>query len=143
MSFNMANIKWVWVTAGIVVAMTVAILSSICVVTLYSGYLGFQAQGAPDMDLINEFAASYASPITSVFIILGTFLGGLLAGRKAAVDPVQHGVMVGIITAIASFGMSLSGGLSVWGFVGIILALVGGWLGGRMAARSDSPVPEA
>lgn len=134
MSLNLSNIRWGWVVLGVVIALAVAYGSSICVVTLYSGYLGLQVQGAPDTALINEFANSNAPGIKAVFVALGTFLGGLLAGRKVALDAAQNGLMVGLITAVIMLLFGIFGGFSLWVIVGVILAVGGGWLGGRLAS---------
>lgn len=134
MSFSMSNIRWGWVVVGVVIALVVAYGSSICVVTFYSGYLAFQVQGAPDTTLINEFADNSAAGITAVFVALGALLGGLLAGRKAELDAAQNGLLVGVITALIMLLMGIMGGFSIWVIVGVIFAVGGGWLGGRLAA---------
>ncbi len=133
MSFSLSKISWVWVLLGVIVALLVAYGSSFCVVTVYAGFLGLQVQGAPDTALINEFAASSAPGISSLFAAVGTFLGGLLAGRKAQARPAENGLMVGIITAVIWLLSAVSGGISLWGIAGVILALAGGWLGGKVA----------
>lgn len=135
MSFSFSNIKWVWVILGELLALVIAYGSSICVVTGYAAFLGFQVRGTPDQALINEFAGSNAGIITSLFVVLGTLLGGLLAGRKAELDKAQNGLLVGIITAVIFLLLGISGDFSIWSIVGVVLALVGGWLGGRIAAR--------
>jgi len=84
---------------------------------------------------INVFAGSNAVIITSLFVVLGKLLGGLMAGRKAELDKAQNGLRVGIITAVIFLLLDLNGGFSLWTVVGIVLALVGGWLGGRIATR--------
>lgn len=135
MSMNLSNIKWGWVVLGTVIALVIAFASSICVVTVYATSLAFQARGAPDQAMINGFAAQYAGAVTSVFIGLGTLVGGLLAGRKAKQDAFQNGLMVGLITALSYLLLDIIGGLSLWSIVGFILAAGGGWLGGRLAGR--------
>ncbi|MCZ7673324.1 MAG: TIGR04086 family membrane protein [Chloroflexi bacterium] len=85
--------------------------------------------------MINEFAASNALGITSIFIGIGTLVGGLLAGRKVKEDALQNGLMVGLVTAILGFVLSLFGGFSVWAIVSFIFALGGGWLGGKLSSR--------
>jgi hypothetical protein len=135
MSLNLSNIKWGWVALGIVIAFVIAYGSSICVVTVYATYLGFQARGAPDMTLINEFAARSAGGMTSIFMAVGTLAGGLLAGRKASADAFQNGLMVGLITALIDLVLGLFGGFSLWSIVSSFLAAGGGWPGGRLAAR--------
>jgi hypothetical protein len=76
-SFSLSNIRWGLAVLGVLIALVVAFGSSICVVTVYAGFLGFQARGTPDSALINEFANSNAAGITSIFVVVGTFLGGL------------------------------------------------------------------
>lgn len=140
MSVNMANIKWVWVTVGVTVAMLVAYGATTCVVTTYSAYLSVQAQGPPDVAQINAFAASNATAFSAIFAGLGTFLGGLLAARKATLDLPQNALAVGVITAFAMLIPSFFTGTVVWGVLGAALALGGGWLAGRMATRPASVV---
>jgi hypothetical protein len=59
----------------------------------------------------------------------------MLAGRKAKVDALQHGLIVGLVTAILDLILSLSGGFSLWAIVSLVLAVGGGWLGGKMSSR--------
>ena len=135
MSLNLSNIKWVWVFLGVVIALAIAYGSSICVVTGYATYLGFEARGAPDTTMINEFADRNAGIVTSIFIGVGTLIGGLLAGRKATEDALQNGLMVGGITALIDLVLSLSGGFSVWAIMSLLFALGGGWLGGKLTSK--------
>lgn len=135
MSINLSNIKWSWVVLGIVIAFVIAYGSSICVVTGYASYLGFQARGAPDMTMINEFAATYAGGVGSIFVGVGTFVGGLIAGRKVKEDSFQNGLMVGVITALIGLVLSILGSFSLWSIVSLILALGGGWLGGKLSSK--------
>ena len=135
MSFSLSNIRWGWVVLGVVIALVVAYGSSICIVTGYAGYLGFQSRGTPDQALINEFAGNNATWISTLFIVAGTFLGGFLAGKKAKLDAVQNGLIVGVITALIVLLLDIFGGFSLWTIVSIILAVGGGWLGGRVASK--------
>lgn len=135
MSINLSNIKWGWVVLGMVIAFVIAFGSSICVVTGYATYLSFQARGAPDMTMINEFAAKSSAGVVSIFIGVGTLVGGLLAGRKAKVDAYQNGLMVGVVTALVDLVLGIFGGFSLWAIVSFILAVGGGWLGGRLSNK--------
>ncbi len=135
MPFNLSNIKWGWIALGVVIALVIAFGSSICVVTGYAAYLGFQAMGTPDQAMINEFAASTAGGVVSIFVGVGTLVGGLLAGRKAKADALQNGLVVGLITAFIGLVPSLLGGLNLWAVVGFVLAVGGGWLGGQLASK--------
>jgi putative membrane protein (TIGR04086 family) len=135
MSFNLSNIKWGWVVLGVVIAFVITFGITFCVLTGYSTYLGFQARGVPDTDKIIAFAESYAQVVPAIFIVVGTFVGGLLAGRKAEVDVLQNGLMVGGITAIIDLVFSIIGDFTLWSVVSIILAVGGGWLGGKLASK--------
>ena len=134
-SLNWSTVRWGWVGLGVVIAFVIAHGSSICVVTGHATYLSFQVRGAPDMALINDFAAKTAGVITSVFIGVGTFVGGLRAGRKAQVDAFQNGLMVGLITAFIDLALSIFGGFSLLGVVSFILAIGGGWLAGKRSSQ--------
>ena len=114
MSFNLANIKWGWVGVGVAIAFVIAYASSICVVASYATYLAFQARGAPDQTMINEFAANTAEGIASILIGVGTLVGGFLAGRRAKADRLQNGLAVGLITAIIGLVFSLFRKLHGW-----------------------------
>lgn len=135
MVLNLSKIHWGWVVLGIVLAFVIAYGSSVLVVTGYATYLAFQAGGAPDTAMINEFAARNAGIITSIFIGVGTLIGGLLAGRKAREDALQNGLMVGVITALVDLILSILGGFSLWTIVSFALALGGGWLGGELSSK--------
>ena len=135
MSINLRNIKWSWVIIGTVIALVIAYGSSICAVTGYATYLSFEARGTPDTALINEFAFKNAGGIVSVFILVGTLVGGLIAGRKAQEDKFQNGLMVGFISALIFLILSILGGFTLWTIVSLVLAVGGGWLGGRLSSR--------
>lgn len=135
MAIDLSKIRWSWVVLGIVIAFVIAYGSSIVVVTGYATYLAFQAQGTPDIAMINEFAARYAGIITSIFFGVGTLVGGLLAGRKAKEDALQNGLMVGAITALLVLIVDVLGALSLLTIVSVALALGGGWLGGKLSSK--------
>jgi putative membrane protein (TIGR04086 family) len=135
MSFNLSSIKWGWVVLGVVIASVISYGSSICVVTGYASYLAFQARGAPDQVMISEFAASNAEGVMLTLVGVGALVGGLVAGRKAKVDAIQNGLVVGLLTALLCLILSFLSGFSLWTIVGVVLSIVGGWLGGKLAVR--------
>jgi hypothetical protein len=140
MSQNLSHIQWGRVLLGVVLAFVIAYGSSIVVVTGYATLLAFQARGAPDIALINGFAASYAGLVTSLFFGVGAFFGGRFAGRKAPGNAFQQGLMVGLGTATIDVGLNLVGGFSLLGLVSLLLALGGGWLGGKLSAKQRQMV---
>ncbi len=135
MSINLSNIKWGWVLLGVVIAFIIAYGSSVCMVTGYATYLSFEAQGAPDTAMINAFADSNAGGVSSIFIGVGTLVGGLLAARKAKEDAFQNGLMVGLIAALIDLILSIVAGFSFWAVVSFVLALGGGWLAGKLTSK--------
>lgn len=138
LSLNWSNIRWGLVGLGVVIAFAIAYGSSIIVVTGYATYLSVLARGAPDMVLINDFAARTAGGVTSVFLGVGTLVGGLRTGRKAKKDAFHNGLLVGLITAFIDLGISLLGGVSPLAAVSVAFALGGGWLAGKRAESTLS-----
>ena len=135
MSFNLSNIKGGWLVLGVALAFVIAYGSSICVTTGYATYLAFQAMGAPNQTMINQFAANTAKGVVSTLIGVGTLVGGLLAGRKAKVDALQNGLAVGLITALIGLVFDFLSGLTLWTVVSFALSVGGGWVGGRLAGK--------
>jgi hypothetical protein len=135
MSISLSNIKWGWVILGVVIAFLIAYGVSFLVVTGYATYLAFQVRGAPDQALINEFAATYAEIVGSIFIGVGTLVGGLMAGRKSKGNARNNGLAVGLITAIICLVLDLLGSPNLWTVVGFVLSLGGGLGGGQIACR--------
>lgn len=117
------------------IAFLIAFGSSVCMVTGYAAYLAFQAMGAPDQTMIYAFAASNAEGVVSLLFGAGTLVGGLLAGRKADEDPLQNGLAVGLITALANLVMGFFSSMNLWTAVSFALCLIGGWLGRQLASR--------
>lgn len=115
---------------GSVLAIIIAFLSSVCGVTGYATYKGFQARGAPDQAVINEFAEKSVEWITAVFMGVGTFLGGLIATIKAKSKVFLLCILIGLVVAITGFIFGLIGGLNLWTFVGAAAAMTGGLLVG-------------
>lgn len=135
MSQNLSTIQWGRVLLGVVLAFVIAYGSSIIVVTGYATVLAFQARGAPDMALINGFAANYAGLVTSLFFGIGAFFGGRFAGRKAPGNAFQQGLVVGLGTAMIDVALNLVGGFSLLGLVSLLLALGGGWVSGKLSTQ--------
>ncbi len=134
MSVDFANIKWKSVGLGVGIAFLISIGVTLCVITGYATYLGFQARGTPDQEMIGTFANGAGVGIAAVFTGIGAFTGSLYAARKADTDVPQNGMMVGVITAVI---ILLLNTLSIWTIVSVLLALGGGWLGGKFAASKQ------
>lgn len=135
MAIHYTKIHWGLIIIGVVIAFLIAYGSSIVMVTGYATYLAFQVRGAPDTTMINAFAAQYAGGITVAFIGVGTLIGGLRAGRKATTNSFQHGLLVGLTTALIDLALGFFGSFSVWAIVSVALAVAGGLLAGKLSSR--------
>lgn len=133
MTNQFSQIKWVRVLLTALVVNIVGFLTVFLVVTAYASYLGFQARGAPDLGLIETFAAQYAPWIGSISLVLFTFLGGMHIGRRVQAALPLHGILLGVVISLLNlvFGGSLD--LSV--LVTAVLTIGAGWLGGMLAVR--------
>ena len=134
MSVDFANIKWKSVGLGVGIAFLISIGVMFAIAAGYAGYLYFVAQAAPDMETISAFTNRVGSGIVAVFTGVGAFVGSLYAARKADTDVRQNGMMVGVLTAVFTLLLNT---LTIWTMVSFLLALGGGWLGGKFVASKQ------
>ncbi|MBC7187458.1 MAG: hypothetical protein H5U38_10525 [Calditrichaeota bacterium] len=132
MSRQLSGIKWGWVLLGAVIAVGIAIFGVFAAVTGYAFHLAFQVRGAPDQQMINQFAARTSPVLASVLMGIGALLGGLLAARKGRPAAVKNGVAVGVLTALVGLISDLLMGPDLWTAVAIALAVGGGWVAGQL-----------
>ena len=81
MTTQLSQIIWEQVILTTLVVYVLSFLTAFIVVTIYPGYLGFQARGAPDQDIMTAFADQYAPWIGPISLILFTILGAMWMGR--------------------------------------------------------------
>jgi len=43
--------------------------------------------------------------------------------------------MVGILTALIDLLLNIPGGFSIWAVVSLVLAVAGGWVGGKLSSK--------
>lgn len=139
------NYKRIVIPAAIIV---IAIITAVNLVIFgYALFLGFQARGAPDPQLITTFAASYAPVITVVSSILLTFLACLWTSRKVSNQAVLHGLLVAVLGAllIILYGIIFSQAIwhDLWAGLGMILfgylgARTGQYLSGSPSSSNDA-----
>ena len=95
-----AGVRWIaTVVAGIAV-IACTLLSTTLVVTVYASYLAFQARGAPDQEVINQFAAQVAPWLSPLMQVLFTVAAAAVVTRKSRAHPGVQGLLVGIFTAL-------------------------------------------
>ena len=138
MSFDFSTLKWGRIVIGVIVGFVIALLVNILLQVGYGVVLGFQMRGAPPQDMI---IAAIKTPTFQILAALFVFLGGLVGGRIAArPDETNHqlaGLITGVLLAVlAVVWRAFSwGAADFWMLIQAILAVVGGWLGGLLAAR--------
>jgi hypothetical protein len=121
----------VWVLGFVLVAM---------VIFAYAFSLGWAARGAPDSDVIQQFANRVGPVWTSRLCVLLTGIAAIWLGRRVIAWPIWHGVLVGIIVATPLVMRRRFGIEPVLLFsVTLLAGAVGGWLGRQIrGSRSNS-----
>jgi hypothetical protein len=141
MSFTLSDIKWGRVVVGILVALLISIVGLLVAQTVAITVRGFQLRGTPPRE--EQVAILLGTPLRIVGILLtalGGFVGGRMAGRRAEAGQQLNGLTVGVLTAVLRLAWDLySLGFSFWTVIHVVLAAVGGWLGGWLASRSAEP----
>ncbi len=131
MSNQLSQIKWVRVAITTIVVFVAALVAVTLVVTAYATYLGFQARGAPDPEMINDFANRYAPWLSSVFFILFTYLGGRHAARRVPDAAQVNALAVGVLGGLVHAGSNFTNLFDLNALPVSLLAAGAGWLAGK------------
>ncbi len=89
----------------IIAAICVEIFSIVLitlVVFVYALSLAFKAMGAPDQELISQFAAKIGDKLTPFFEVLFTFLGGLWVKKRTYLGKIPPGLILGCLVVLIS-----------------------------------------
>jgi len=138
MSFDFSTLKWGRIIIGVFVGFVIALVVNILLQVAYGVVLGFQMRGAPPQEMI---IAAIKTPVFQLLAALFVFLGGLVGGRIAARPDETNRQLAGLITGVllailAVIWRAFSwGAADFWMLVQAVLAIVGGWVGGLLAAR--------
>ena len=137
MSSDSSSIRWGRVAVGAIVGTLVAVLGLILLQLAFGVVMGFQMRGNPPQD---QLIAAFGSPLFLIMAGLVALLGGLVGGRMAArpleSSHVKAGLITGVLVAIlVAFWRSISWGVDMWVGIFAAMAILGGWIGGRLAAR--------
>ena len=135
MTSQLSQIKWVRVILTALVVYIASFITVFIVITAYATYLGFQARGAPDQNLITAFAGQYAPWIGPISLILFTFLASMLMGRRldAAVQP--NGIALGVFASLINLIFEGARAFDASFLITVILTIAAGWLGARLANK--------
>ena len=134
----MSSLKWVRIVLGVVIGFLIAVVGNMILETLYLVVVGFQMRGAPPPEVRIAVITSLPLQLVAVLMaLLGGFVGGRFAARPAETNHQLAGLVTGILLAIlVVIWRALSWGApDVWMVIQAVLAVLGGWLGGRLAAR--------
>ncbi len=137
MSFNLSTIKWSWVVIGAIVAAVVAFVFALVVQFGYGLVLGFQLRGTPPQEVLIEAFTSTPFLILGVIITaIGAVVGGRMAARRSEDNPQLAGLVAGILAAVLVLALrAWQWGLDFWTLPNVVMAVIGGWLGGWLVAR--------
>lgn len=103
------------------------------VVTVYAFKLAFAAQGAPDQARIGEFAGYVGRSFSWILQVLLTVPAAAWAVRKVESSVDLHGVLVGLVVAVAALAMDFT--LSFRTIAEVALTLGAGRLGAALIAH--------
>ena len=146
MSFDFSSLKWGRILIGVVVGFLIAMVVNLALQVGYGVVLGFQMRGAPPREMI---IAAVKSPLfqllAALFVLLGGIVGGRIAARPEETNRPLAGLVTGVLLAIVMvIWRAFSwGAADLWMVIQAGLAIVGGWIGGRLAARHSDEEMEA
>ena len=137
MSFNLSTVKWGWVVIGAIVAVIVAIVLNLVIQFGYGLVIGFQLRGTPPPEMLIEAFTSTPFLILGVIITaIGAVVGGRMAARRSEDNPQLAGLVAGILMAVLVLALrAWQWGLDFWTLPNVVMAVIGGWLGGWLVAR--------
>jgi hypothetical protein len=146
MSFNFSSLKWGRIVIGVIVGFLIALLVNLILQVGYGVVLGFQMRGAPPQEMM--IAAVKSLPfqlLAALFVLLGGIVGGRIAARPAETNRPLAGLVTGVLLAISMvIWRAFSwGAADLWMVIQAVLAIAGGWIGGRLAARHSDEEMEA
>ena len=137
MSFDFSAVKWSWVVIGAIVAIVVAFVLALVVQFGYGLVLGFQLRGTPPQEMLIEAFTSTPFLIVGVIITdIGAVVGCRVAARRSEDNPQLAGLVAGILTAVLVLALrAWQWGLDFWALPNVVVAVIGGWLGGWLVGR--------
>ena len=135
MTNQLSQIRWWRVTWTALTVYAASFILVFLIVTAYATYLGFQARGAPDPTMIQEFANQYAPWIGPISLILFTLLGARWLASFVRTDLQLHGLVLGVLVALVNLIFESMGAFSLSSLLITVLIVGAGWLGSRLSAQ--------
>jgi hypothetical protein len=133
MTTQLSQIKWGRVILTALAVDVISFITVFIVVTVYAGFLGFQARGAPDQAMIQSFANQYAPWIGPVSLILFTGLGARHVAKRVESALPLHGIILGALTGLVNLFFD---GFGLGTLAITALTIGAGWLGSKLSRRA-------
>ena len=117
--------------------MALSFLSLMVMTTIYAMVLAFRVRGAPDQIAINRFAASISPKAMPWLEALLTMGMAFRVARRAQKARIMHGLLIGVLSALLSFAVTLAfgGRLGVHNLLFLLMIVGLGWLGGFVGQK--------
>lgn len=136
MTNELSQVRWWRVTWTALAVYGASFILVFLIVTAYASYLAFQARGAPDQTMIQQFANEYAPWLGAITIVLFTLLGARCLASFVRMNVQLHGLALGVIVALVNLIFEGVGAFSLTSLLTAVLVIGAGWLGGQWAARA-------
>jgi hypothetical protein len=136
MTSNAFRFKWSSIVIASVSVLVLGFVLVAMVIFAYAFSLGWTARGAPDSDVIQQFANRVGPVWTPRLCVLLTGIAAIWLGSRVTGQPIWHGVLVGIIVATPLVVRRRFGIEPVLLVAFTLLAgALGGWLGSQTKRR--------
>ena len=138
MGTQFSNVRWGRVLLAGALVFIANFMSVFLVVSVYAVILGFEARGAPDQALIDQFASQISTWFGPVLTALLTLGAAVWVARKVEAAIILHGVLVGLIAVLIGLTVTLvffDSSIDMPDIVRFVLAVAAGWVGGFLGSR--------
>jgi len=139
MSDKKNSILWIRIILTGLAIVIIGFLVLMIVTTVYAFILAIKARGAPDTEMISQFGEWLGMWLGPLLIIVLTYFGAIMVARKAGRLYLLHGILVGVIVALASLLETklFGGNLDLKEGTYLLFYLVAAGLGGYKAIAKD------
>lgn len=96
------SILWIRIIITGLAIVLIGFLVLLIVTTVYAFILAVKARGAPDSEMINQFGEWLGMWLGPLLTVVLTYFGAILVARKAGRLFLLHGILLGVVVALAS-----------------------------------------
>ena len=122
---------------GAIVAVVVALVLNLAIQFGYGLVIGFQLRGTPPQEMLIEPFISTPFLVVGVIVTtIAALMGGRMAARRAQENLQLTDLATGILAALLVLALrAWQWGLDLWALPTVVVAVLGGWLGGWLISR--------